>query len=309
MLTSSLNQSRLRPVRAERCDVGECVSAQPGWYDAGVPGQERWWDGTQWTAHERAVPGVTPVGMQPVQPQYGAPVALAAPMGWFPVVGTADVRWWDGTTWTPYRIRDRRVRADAFNFEPGKQGVLLGSLFIGLGIVQFLNYSRLDSNVFSITPSFFVIAGVVWLIGGFQVNQLKKLPAPSTVPIFDALTRPLPGEAEGAAAGWYPVSGKITRWWTGTQWSPYIAQKLGVRPTHFGPRSYRNAMILGAIFVGLGVLGAVLGFTLMGALGTFGGLVIAIPALVFALVGGLVLLTVYLRRYTLLIPPHPPTLL
>lgn len=278
------------------------MSAQPGWYDAGVPGQERWWDGTQWTAHERPAAGLL------VHPQYPAPVAQLPPMGWFPVVGTSDVRWWDGAAWTPHRIRDGRVRADAFAVEPGSTAVMLGSLLLLVGFMQLLTYSQLDQGFFSFTPVLFVVAGIIWLIGGIQVNQLKKLPPPSTVPMFDPLIRPLPGEVEGLGAGWHPVSGKIARWWTGAQWSPYVAQKFGVRPTQFGPRSYRTAMILGWVLAGIGVLGAVFGFTLMGALGTFGGLVIAIAALVFALVGGLVLLTVYLRRYTLLIPPHPPAL-
>lgn len=28
----------------------------PGWYDAGVPAQQRWWNGVEWTEHVRPTP-------------------------------------------------------------------------------------------------------------------------------------------------------------------------------------------------------------------------------------------------------------
>lgn len=66
-------------------------STPPGWYDDGH-GAQRWWDGTQWTAHTQAVPN-TPVPASPQVPsdpyamtdaasQAGAPYAagsVAAP--------------------------------------------------------------------------------------------------------------------------------------------------------------------------------------------------------------------------------------
>jgi hypothetical protein len=33
------------------------VQAPPGWYPSGVPGEERWWTGSGWTAHARPAPG------------------------------------------------------------------------------------------------------------------------------------------------------------------------------------------------------------------------------------------------------------
>ncbi|WP_417512216.1 DUF2510 domain-containing protein [Microbacterium sp.] len=275
------------------------MSAQPGWYDAGVPGQQRWWDGVQWTGHERAVA----VAPQPVS----APLVHTAPMGWYPVVGTADVRWWDGAGWTPYRLRDGKLRPDAFAIEPGRLGIVFGIVFIVLAISQYSTYSLSGEPVFAFTPVLFFIAGILWLIGGIRVTRVQKLAVPTTAPVFDPLTRPLPGEVEGAGAGWFPVSGQIARWWTGAQWSPYIAQKFGVRPTQYGPRAYRNSMILGWVLVGLGVLAALLGVAFVGALG-WAAAVVIIPAGVFAFVGGLVLLMVYIRRYTMILPPQAPPL-
>lgn len=34
----------------------------PGWYGAGTVGQERWWDGLNWTEHTRALPVAPPPG-------------------------------------------------------------------------------------------------------------------------------------------------------------------------------------------------------------------------------------------------------
>ncbi|WP_441905869.1 DUF2510 domain-containing protein [Microbacterium sp.] len=289
------------------------MNAQPGWYDAGVPGQERWWDGVQWTAHERPVgaalqqqPMVPAVPMVPAA-MGSAAMGSAAPMGWFPVPGAGDVRWWDGTMWTPYRLRDGKPRPDAFAIEPGNLGIVFGIVFIVLGISQYSTYTVSGQPVFAVTPILFFIAGVLWLIGGLHAGGLKKLPAPSTVPVFDAVTRPLPGEVEGAGAGWFPVSGQVGRWWTGARWSPYIAQKFGVRPTQYGPRAYRTSMIIGWVLVGLGVLAAVFGFAFVTALGWMAAAVV-FPGLVLSLVGGAVTLTVYLRRYTMVLPPQAPPL-
>lgn len=289
------------------------MSAQPGWYDAGVSGQERWWDGTQWTAHMRAIPGAAPqFGAQPVHAQhaqqYAAPVGQLAPMGWFPVVGTADVRWWDGAGWTPYRLRDGKPRPDAFAIEPANTGVTLGIVFIVLGITQFSTYNLSGQPVFAFTPFFFFISGALWLIGGFRATQLKKLPAPTTVPVFDPVTMPLPGEVAGPGAGWFPVSGQVTRWWTGSQWGEYIGQKFGVRPTHSGARAYRLSMAVGWVFAGLGVLGVLLGIILITMLDRWVGTVILLPGVIALIIGAILLPLVYSRRYTMILPPQAPPL-
>lgn len=49
-------------------------STPPGWYpDVNTPGTERWWDGTAWTAHARAVPSPLSVPHPP-----GSPVPAGA---------------------------------------------------------------------------------------------------------------------------------------------------------------------------------------------------------------------------------------
>lgn len=265
------------------------MSAPQGWYDAGVPGRLRWWDGTQWTAHERAA---TPT----------------APMGWYPVVGTSDVRWWDGAVWTPYRLRGGTPRPDAFANEPESNGLVLGFVFIVLAITQLSTRSFSDQPFFTFLPVLFLVTGVLWLIGGWRMSQLSKQPAPSTVPVFEPSTRPLPGEVEGAGAGWFAVSGFVTRWWTGTRWSEYVGQKFGVRPTQYGDRTYRVSMIIGWILAVLGVIGTVLGFVLIYALDRWVGTSIVIPAMICILIGGILLPIIYLRRYTLILPPTPPPL-
>jgi hypothetical protein len=32
----------------------------PGWYEGGVAGEQRWWDGAAWTAHARPTPAAAP---------------------------------------------------------------------------------------------------------------------------------------------------------------------------------------------------------------------------------------------------------
>src|SRR5690606_32897545 len=108
-----------------RAQGGSRTAAQAGWYPAGVPGRERWWDGTQWTEHERdavvqpppppapPAPAYAAVPQHPVpqhpapQPGYSAtpgyavapssaPVAAPA-MGWYVFPPSGQPRWWKGT--------------------------------------------------------------------------------------------------------------------------------------------------------------------------------------------------------------------
>ena len=300
------------------------TTAQPGWYDAGVPGRERWWDGTQWTPHEREVAAAVPAAPAvPVAPGGGAAPAgfgaSAAPvqtiaMGWYPVPGSAEVRWWDGTAWTPYGLRGGRPKPDAFAVEPPGTGITLGILFIVVAIMQLGNAALTDVGVFSGSAVLFLIAGLIWLIAGFHSRGVRRKPVPQSDPIWPDAVRPLPGEVEGPGAGWYPMHGRVTRWWTGVRWSWYVGQKFGVRPGHSGPRGYLVSRILGWAMTGLGALSLVVGVLgiivdshghgLWGRLGFFG----VVFGVVMLLLGGLVLLLVHHRRYSLILPPQAPPL-
>lgn len=316
------------------------MAAQAGWYDAGVPGRERWWDGTQWTAHERdaagaAGPGAPPIaapgqvfaagstavpgrGAQPDFPPRAAPGAAntlqtaalqGAPMGWYPVPGTADVRWWDGTRWAAFRFREGKPKADAFAVEPPAVGIALGGVFILIGLLQLANYALAQNAATAVAPVFFLFAGVVWILCGFHSLRVRGLPAPQSAAVDAPVLRPMPGDAEGPGAGWYPVSGQVTRWWTGTRWSWYIGTKVGARPGFAGPRGYLVSIIatwvvaaVGAIGVLIGVIGLVVGGVagpFLGIFGlVFGVLFVGLAALLFGLARS--------RRYAMLLPTTPP---
>lgn len=284
------------------------MPAPQGWYDAGVPGRLRWWDGTQWTAHERAVTPQELMAPEPPSSPHLEQSPQAPLMGWYPVTGRSEVRWWDGAGWTPYRIRDGRPRADAFAVEPGNTGLVFGFVFIVLGLTQLSTASISGNTVFSIAPILFFIAGAVWLIGGFRTGQVRKLASPRTAPMLEPSTRPLPGEVEGTGAGWYPVAGRVTRWWTGSRWSPYIVQKFGVRPTLAGPRGYFTSMIVGWVFAVGGVICLILGLMTAAAFGIVVGTFLITCGAVGILVGGILLPMIYARRYTMILPTQPPPL-
>jgi len=372
-------------------DEGEKMAAPAGWYDAGVPGRERWWDGTQWTAHERdaaradagaspvadsghvaspgrgdsaagegfAAPGpavapgaaqvdpapgqvvapgqiVAPGQVAPVpgqaftapgsaatapgqaaavpghvvaapgaHPAAGGYPAQGAPLGWYPVPGTADVRWWDGTQWAPYRFRDGKPKTDAFAIEPP----VVGILFLMLGLLQFANYALAQNGATAAAPVFFIAAGAVWIFCGIHAYRVRALPAPQSAPVDAPVLRPMPGDVEGPGAGWYPMSGQVTRWWTGARWSWYIGMKFGARPGFAGPRGYLVSIIatwvvaaVGAIGVLIGIIGLVVGGAASPFLGIFGfvfGVIfLGLAALLFGITRS--------RRYAMLLPTTPP---
>ncbi|MGW8482544.1 DUF2510 domain-containing protein [Microbacterium sp. NPDC055903] len=284
------------------------MSAPAGWYDAGQPGRQRWWDGAQWTAHERDAVAAPTVGATVQQP-----AAAEIAMGWYPVPGTVDVRWWDGTTWTPYRVRDGRPKPDAFAIEPAATGVVLGIVFYAVAALQLFSAVISGNTSFYVTPLLFVFAGTVWLVGGIASKGLSRLPAPQGGPLMDAVVRPLPTDVEGPGAGWYPVSGQATRWWTGTRWSWYVGMKFGPRPGHFGPRSYLISMICGWIVAAVAVCGILigaLGIGLSAAGDASVGAALGVIGIAFGVIFGLLALFVLLltrsRRYAFTLPSTPP---
>ncbi|WP_218778570.1 DUF2510 domain-containing protein [Microbacterium esteraromaticum] len=293
------------------------MAAVPGWYPAGVPGKERWWDGIQWTAHERLVapPAPAPAPIAAPMP-VGAPVAQApvaqlpvaqAPavqMGWYAVPGKTEVRWWNGLNWTAYKIKNGVPSADFNAVEPPALAWALGGLFALAGL---LNLARVASTPGTVVPAvFFLLASVFWFIGAGMATARRRVAAPVTQPLFDPVVRPLPGETEGPSAGWRPVRGSTLRWWTGVRWAHYITERGRVRPTHFGPVNYRRLKIFTAVFASIGLLIVVTGFVAVA-----GGLInFATSLFVFGgalmLVAGIVALSLHTQRAVSILPENAP---
>nr|WP_201470453.1 DUF2510 domain-containing protein [Microbacterium hydrocarbonoxydans] len=268
------------------------MSTPQGWYDAGTPGRQRWWDGAQWTAHEREAPSSSPA------------------MGWYQVGGSTDVRWWDGVMWTPYSIRAGKPRPDALAVEPPAMGLALGIVFVVLGLLQLTAALVSQSAGNFVYPVLLLAAAAVWFIAAGHSLAVRRIPAPQSAPIVDAVVQPLPGELEGPDAGWYPMTGQVSRWWTGTRWSWYLGTKFGARPGHAGPRGYLTSMILGWVVAALALIGVFLA-VVGGVMGqspvapfliTF-GIVIAV---IMGGLGAFVLLLTRSRRNALLLPATPP---
>lgn len=279
------------------------MSAEPGWYDAGVPGRQRWWDGSQWTATERPVLEESGLGHPPV----------GHPMGWYSVPGTTDVRWWDGSAWTPYRVRGGKPLPDAFAVEPVSVGFVLGFVFLAVALSQLSLALAGGDAVFSLSPLLFLGVAAVWFVGAITGSRVRKGASPQSAPLPEPAGGPLPGQVEGEGAGWYPMTGQVARWWTGTRWSWYIGQKFGVRPGHAGPRGYRVSMILGWIMAGLGVLAVLGGFLLYWLLGpglSAGTVSVAIVVggIILAALGALVLVLTRVRRDAMVPPEAPPSM-
>ncbi|MGN7979071.1 DUF2510 domain-containing protein [Microbacterium sp. 22195] len=333
------------------------MAAQPGWYPAGVPGRERWWDGLQWTAYEREVaasaapmipqtpsvqtPSVpqasVPQAPAPQHPQFAAPGAPSAtpgaqfaaapafaptpqptvhpqsaaaqvvtpPMGWYAFPPSGQTRWWNGVDWTAYKLKNDRVRADAYAVEPPGMGWVLGGMFALIALMN-LFMGLLNPGMGALSIVWFAIS-IVWFVGAGRDHARRRVPPPTTAPSVDAELRPFPGEADAAGAGWYVVSGAVLRWWTGTRWAHYVLDRGRVRPTHFAPRAFRTSMITSAVIGGLGLIGLVGGIVLANTTDdSEAGIMFAVLGGAFVFIALILLISVYARRYALILPAKPP---
>lgn len=277
------------------------MTTPAGWYAAGDPGKLRWWDGVQWTAHERDASVAQPSPVTPTAPA----------MGWYPVPGSEDVRWWDGTGWAPYRIRDGRPKADPVAVEPAAMGFVLGILFIVMGGFQLIGALVTDLSTFLLPPVLFVCSGAILLVGAIHTRGLRGKPSPTAAPVVDDSARPLPHEVEGPGAGWYPMTRQVTRWWTGTRWSWYIGSSFGARPGYAGPRGYRISLVMGWVLAGVAAVAVIGGIVMSVAFSSSSAsLVPVILGIVLGVIFGLLALFVLLltkaRRYSLILPTTPP---
>ncbi|WP_314649801.1 DUF2510 domain-containing protein [uncultured Microbacterium sp.] len=313
------------------------MNAAPGWYDAGTPGRVRWWDGQQWTAHEAdapaavaapaaSAPATSPVSAAPASVPAPAPAPASVPAptpapasapaspttqpGWYQTPA-GPARWWDGTKWTAMRTKDGVPGTDWANVEQVGFAWVLGVVFLMLGGTQLSLALMSPSVSFSAVPT--LLLAVLWFAIAAQTTAIVRIPAPTSAPLMLDVFRPLPGEQEGAGAGWYPITASTTRWWTGTRWSQYTHARFGIRPTFHSEktRTMMRRMIVGifvlaAAVVVAGIIGIVVG-SLQGTddLWTPIGWTLAVGGVVFAGAGGLIA-AMMATQVRLLFPPNEP---
>jgi hypothetical protein len=242
----------------------------------------------------------------------GQPSSLSAPpMGWYET-GAGSLRWWDGSRWTSSRIGGGTPGADWAATEQPTVAWVLGGMFLTLGVTQF--------GLAMVVGALWVSGALMWLQAliffamAAQTTAVRRIPAPRSSPVAMDAVRPLPGEQEGPAAGWYPVAPRVSRWWTGARWSQYIGTQHGVRPTFTGARTLRIIRRMGWTILGVGTLGLIAGAAAFvigvnadgnGLTAVIGG-VILFGGVLFAGLGAFCFVLLGLHRRTLLPPQFPP---
>lgn len=284
------------------------MNTAPGWYDAGTPGKLRWWDGTQWTAHEALsapVPAPAPAPAPTPAPQViGSPAA-----GWYPTPA-GPLRWWDGTHWTGLRVKDGKPGIDWSTTEQPVLAWVFGGVFLLLSLAQF-SLAALGGS-FPWNGFLMLLVALLWFAIAVQDSIIRRIPAPvGAEPVVIDAVRPMPGEQEGPGAGWYPVATRTTRWWTGTRWSQYTGTQYGPRATFHGATAFRRYLIVCWAIIGLGVVATIVGIVLLAMadgepVGIVIGVVVLIGGIVFGVLGGVLLLTSRVQRRLLLVPEGPP---
>jgi hypothetical protein len=269
------------------------MGAAPGWYDAGVPGRLRWWDGSGWSPHETDTP-------------------TAPQAGWYPVPNGV-LRWWDGRSWTGLRVKDGRPGIDWATTEQPVMVWVFGLLFFGLAVVQ-LGLGVLVSTVSPSGVTTLLLSGL-WFAVAIQSSAVRRIPSPVEPPATIGAVRPLPGEVEGPDAGWYPVGSRTTRWWSGVRWAQYAGTPQGVRPTFHGARAIKTMFVMSWVLIGAGALAVIAGVVMLvpgaGAaadqlLGVI-GLAVLLSGILLAGLGVLVLAMTFRHRRVLVPPSGPPS--
>lgn len=290
------------------------MTAAPGWYDAGTPGELRWWDGTRWTGQVAAAgPIVGPT------PPHRAPAPSTSPTGspsgpqpgWYPA-GSDQLRWWDGSHWTGLRVKDGKPGTDWATTEQPTLAWVFASVFLVLALLQF-SLGLLSSHL-SVNGVPLALVSILWFGIAAKTTAVRRIPRPTGEPTVIDAVRPLPGEQDGPGAGWYDVSSRATRWWTGSRWAQYVGTQYGVRPTFHGARAFRTYLVLCWVILGIGVLGLIVGVVLVinssddsyAFLGAAIGIVVIAGGVLFGVLGGVLLAMSRTQRRLLLLPELPP---
>ena len=292
------------------------MTAAPGWYEAGTPGKLRWWDGTQWTAQEA---DAAPPVKQEVPVTLLAPTPMASPSqlpsgpqpGWYPT-GPDQLRWWDGSHWTGLRVKNGKPGTDWATTEQPSLAWVFGSLFLVLAIAQF-SLGALSSHL-SVNGFPMLFLALLWFGIAAQTTAVRRIPQPVAAPVVIDVVRPLPGEQDGPGAGWYSVSPRATRWWTGSRWAQYVGTQYGIRPTFHGARAFRIYLVMSWAVLGIGVLALAVGVVILvnssgdgyGFLGGIIGGIVVGGGVLFAVLGGVLLIMSRMQRRLLLLPDLPP---
>jgi hypothetical protein len=158
------------------------------------------------------------------------------------------------------------------------------------------------------------LLGACWLVIAVQVLRVRHTPVPASRALVIDAVRPLPGEREGSAAGWYPMSSQVTRWWTGTRWAQYTGTWHGISPTFTGVRALHNLVRTAWVVAGVAGAGMVASVVLLivGAIAddygetTRYGVKAIVASVVFGGYAAFVFALTRVNRRRLVSPAYPP---